>query len=118
MNFVLFFLRYVLIPYICSTDTYHLVENELVLECRIRGQPLPSITWYKNDKPIILNERFQAHYLADGVCRLTISSPTPEDSGKYKCKAENSVWSDQISHEVFFTGKICWKLHVHILCLY
>ncbi|CAH2103686.1 unnamed protein product [Euphydryas editha] len=85
-------------------DNYHLAENELVLECRIRGQPLPTITWLKNDKPII-SERYQAHYLADGVCRLTISNPTTEDSGKYTCKAESSVWSDEITHDVYFTGK-------------
>nr|XP_049692671.1 titin homolog isoform X12 [Helicoverpa armigera] len=86
-------------------DTYHLAENELVLECRIRGQPLPTITWLKDDKAITTNERYQAYYLADGVCRLCVSSPTPEDSGKYTCKAENSVWTDQITHIVSFTGK-------------
>ncbi|XP_023937954.2 uncharacterized protein LOC112045836 isoform X2 [Bicyclus anynana] len=86
-------------------DFYHLHENELVLECRIRGQPLPKITWLKDNRPIILNERYQAHYLADGVCRLTIISPNEDDSGKYTCKAENSMWSDQITHEVHFTNK-------------
>ncbi|XP_064076451.1 muscle M-line assembly protein unc-89-like isoform X2 [Vanessa tameamea] len=86
-------------------DNYHLAENELILECRIRGQPLPTITWLKDDKPIALSDRYQAHYLADGVCRLTISSPNAEDSGKYTCKAENSMWSDQISHDVYFTGR-------------
>ncbi|XP_047544107.1 muscle M-line assembly protein unc-89-like isoform X2 [Vanessa atalanta] len=86
-------------------DNYHLAENELILECRIRGQPLPTITWLKDDKPIPLSDRYQAHYLADGVCRLTISSPSAEDSGKYTCKAENSMWSDQISHDVYFTGR-------------
>ncbi|OWR50433.1 Stretchin-Mlck isoform A [Danaus plexippus plexippus] len=86
-------------------EVYHSFENELVLECRIRGQPLPSITWYKNDKPITLSERYQAHYLADGVCRLTINCPTQEDSGKYTCHAESSIWSDEISHNVQFNGK-------------
>lgn len=87
------------------SDMYHSHENELVLECRIRGQPLPIITWLKDNRPITLNERYQAHYLADGVSRLTISSPTEDDSGKYTCKAENSMWSDQISHDVHFTSK-------------
>ncbi|XP_068630255.1 uncharacterized protein [Battus philenor] len=85
-------------------DTYHLAENELVLECRIRGQPLPTITWLKDDHSIESNERYQAYYLADGVCRLAISNPTQEDSGKFTCQAENSVWSDQISHIVSFTA--------------
>lgn len=87
-------------------DTFHLAENELVLECRIRGQPLPTITWFKDGRPVDMNERYQAYYLADGVCRLAINSPTPDDSGKYICKAENSVWSDQITHIVSFTGKL------------
>lgn len=100
---VIIFIRFYGI-YCLFVDTYHLAENELVLECRIRGQPLPTITWLKNDKPI-LSERYQAHYLADGVCRLTISNPTKEDSGKYTCKAESSVWSDKITHDVYFTGK-------------
>ncbi|XP_013147395.1 PREDICTED: muscle M-line assembly protein unc-89-like isoform X2 [Papilio polytes] len=85
-------------------DKYHLAENELVLECRIRGQPLPTITWLKDDRLINITDRYQAYYLADGVCRLTISNPSSEDSGKYTCKAENSMWSDQISHIVTFTG--------------
>ncbi|XP_063632972.1 titin homolog isoform X5 [Cydia splendana] len=85
-------------------DTYHLAENELVLECRIRGQPLPTITWLKDDQPIT-DDRYQAYYLADGVCRIAISRPVPEDGGKYTCKAENSVWCDQITHVVSFTGK-------------
>ncbi|CAG5003249.1 unnamed protein product [Parnassius apollo] len=85
-------------------DTYHLAENELILECRIRGQPLPTITWLKDDRPISLYERYQAYYLADGVCRLVINSPCPEDSGKFTCKAENSIWTDQISHIVNFSG--------------
>ncbi|XP_037299651.1 titin homolog isoform X5 [Manduca sexta] len=85
-------------------DTYHLAEDELVLECRIRGQPLPTITWLKDERPVS-SERHQAYYLADGVCRLAISHPTPEDSGKYTCKAENSMWSDQITHVVSYTGR-------------
>nr|XP_037874741.1 titin homolog isoform X4 [Bombyx mori] len=86
-------------------DTFHLAENELVLECRIRGQPLPKITWFKDDKQIPSDGRYQAFYLADGVCRLAIDNPTPEDSGTYTCKAENSVWTDQITHFVNFTGR-------------
>ncbi|KPJ09076.1 Muscle M-line assembly protein unc-89 [Papilio machaon] len=85
-------------------DKYHHAENELVLECRIRGQPLPTITWLKDDRLINITDRYQAYYLADGVCRLTISNPSSEDSGKYTCKAENSMWSDQINHIVTFTG--------------
>ncbi|XP_038216981.1 uncharacterized protein LOC119835922 isoform X2 [Zerene cesonia] len=86
-------------------DVYHFAENELVLECRIRGQPLPTITWIKDNQPIGADSRFEAAYLADGLCRLTISNPTAEDSGTYTCKAESSMWTDQITHVVQFSGK-------------
>ncbi|XP_050683338.1 uncharacterized protein LOC126978524 isoform X2 [Leptidea sinapis] len=86
-------------------DKYNSTDNELVLECRIRGQPLPSIKWLKDNKLINTDERHNASYLADGVCRLTISNPTCDDSGNYTCRAENSMWSDQISHYVSFSGR-------------
>ncbi|XP_045509821.1 uncharacterized protein LOC123705188 isoform X2 [Colias croceus] len=86
-------------------DIYHVAENELVLECRIRGQPLPTITWIKDNQPVGTDSRFEATYLADGLCRLTISNPTSEDSGTYTCKAESSMWTDQITHVVQFIDK-------------
>lgn len=86
------------------TDMYHIAEDELVLECRIRGQPLPAITWLKDGREIAASGRISTSYLADGVCRLTIDKPVPTDTGKYTCKAENHIWSDHISHDVFFTG--------------
>ncbi|XP_022129575.2 uncharacterized protein LOC111003404 isoform X2 [Pieris rapae] len=83
-------------------DVYHRAENELILECRIRGQPLPTISWFKDNNPIATDDRYEASYLADGLCRLTINSPNQKDSGTYTCKAESAVWSDQITHVVNF----------------
>lgn len=86
-------------------DKYHAAEDELVLECRIRGQPCPTITWMKDGKSLSADSRYQMNYLADGVCKLVINRPCQSDSGKYICKAENPLWSDQISHEVYFAGE-------------
>nr|XP_046469209.1 titin homolog isoform X3 [Neodiprion pinetum] len=85
-------------------DTYRFTDNELVLECRVRGQPAPVISWMKDGKPLC-GGRYQQSDLSDGVCRLQISNPDSLDSGQYTCKAENQVWCDQISHMVHFEGR-------------
>ncbi|XP_025602051.2 titin homolog isoform X2 [Athalia rosae] len=85
-------------------DTFRFTDNELILECRVRGQPLPTISWFKDNQPL-LGERYRQSDLSDGVCRLQISSPNASDSGEYTCRAENNVWTDQISHMVKFDGR-------------
>ncbi|XP_077302252.1 uncharacterized protein LOC143922796 [Arctopsyche grandis] len=86
-------------------DTYHVAEDELVLECRIRGHPIPTITWMKDARVLGSDSRYSMNYLADGVCRLIINHPNQSDAGKYTCKAENSMWCDQIYHDVYFAGR-------------
>lgn len=36
---------------------------------------------------------------------MIISNPQERDSGRYVCKAENSIYDDKISHNVQFTGQ-------------
>lgn len=71
-------------------DTYNLISDELVLECRVRGQPKPIISWTKDGDFIESNTKYQQFDQADGYCKLIINSPEEKDSGQYICKAENS----------------------------
>lgn len=87
------------------TDTYNLTANELVLECRVRGEPRPTISWTKDGNFIDSDDKYQQLDQADGVCRLVVNDPDEKDSGVYICKAENSVFHDQVSHNVTFEGK-------------
>lgn len=86
-------------------DFYKYSEDELVLECRIRSQPPPKITWLKNSAPIKATSRFQITESKDGLCTLTIYNPEADDSGDYTCKAENPVSSTSLSHFVNFTER-------------
>ncbi|XP_059620294.1 muscle M-line assembly protein unc-89-like, partial [Phlebotomus argentipes] len=88
-------------------DTYNINVDELVLECRVRGQPRPSITWYKDGEELDthMNKKYEQQDSYDGFCRLLISKPTPTDNGIYICKADNPGHSDKIQHMVQFTGK-------------
>lgn len=91
--------------FIFYADSYRFSDDELILECRVRCHPPPKITWLKDGVLLQGSSRFQQSELTDGVCRLVISSPeATTDSGLYTCRAENSVWSDQISSTVHFAG--------------
>jgi len=58
------------------------------LECLVSGIPFPTITWYKDNVPIVNN----ADYLMtidNGRCLLKIRKMTKPLSGNYSCKASN-----------------------------
>lgn len=89
-------------------DTYRPDENALILECRVRGKPTPTITWLKDGQILQILDRHQQSDLADGICRLKIFNPDFYDSGLYTCRAENDTrLSDRTSQLINFeaTGK-------------
>lgn len=81
-------------------DIYHGPEKDLVIDCKVRGNPRPLITWTKDELPIEFDERMQQIEHLDGVCELIIHQPTAKDSGKYTCTATNSIGSQKSSHQV------------------
>ncbi|XP_016940406.2 muscle M-line assembly protein unc-89 isoform X12 [Drosophila suzukii] len=91
-------------------DTYSLNENELVLDCRVRGQPRPDIQWVKGTEPIESNEKYKLSDQADGYAKLTILNPTEKDSGVYWCVARNEGAENKISHQVDFKGRQHYSL--------
>lgn len=81
------------------------MSDELVIECRVKGHPLPSVVWTKDGQPLRSASRYQQSVLTDGTCRLVVHGPEPADSGLYKCTAENAVWSEQTSANITFEGE-------------
>lgn len=74
------------------------------MECRVRGEPQPSITWTKDGNFIDVVDRYVQVDQPDGLCRLIIYNPEEKDSGLYTCKADNSAGEDKTSHNVLFEG--------------
>ncbi|XP_041563715.1 titin isoform X5 [Drosophila elegans] len=91
-------------------DTYSLNENELVLDCRVRGQPRPEIQWIKGTEPIENGEKYKLSDQADGYAKLVILNPTEKDSGVYWCVARNEGAENKISHQVDFKGRQHYSL--------
>lgn len=79
---------------------YHSSENDLVIGTKIRGNPRPVITWTKDQLPVVLDDRIVQIEHLDGICELIINKPTPSDSGKYTCIAQNKLGSQETSHSV------------------
>ncbi|XP_071821894.1 hemicentin-1-like isoform X3 [Apostichopus japonicus] len=62
-----------------------LVGNTVEMRCAIEGEPLPEVSWSKNDETVILNDRVAL--MQNGS--LMIHNTLPQDSGAYKCLAYN-----------------------------
>lgn len=88
--------------FVLFLDVYHGPENDLVLDCKVRGNPRPLITWLKDDTPIEFDERTQQIEHLDGMCELIINKPTVKDSGNYSCTATNNIGTQKVSHTVEF----------------
>lgn len=103
-----------------------------VLQCRVTGQPMPSVTWYR--------EGGGAVETGDGISvsssgDLVISSVTLSDDGDYYCVASNAVGSVRSlsatldiagTHHLLYSvaeekrvcpvGILCWELHLYGCC--
>ncbi|NXG31741.1 PALLD protein, partial [Dromaius novaehollandiae] len=73
----------------------------VVFECRIRTTPTLQVHWYREYDPIIDSADFRIlrkssmppFVISEEVCTLVITEAFPEDSGTFKCVAENEFGS-------------------------
>uniref|UniRef100_A0A8C4WSQ5 Myosin-binding protein C, slow-type n=1 Tax=Gopherus evgoodei TaxID=1825980 RepID=A0A8C4WSQ5_9SAUR len=71
-------------------NTYAVAGYNATLNCSVRGNPKPKITWMKNKVTIINDPRYRM-FGNQGVCTLEIRKPNPYDGGTYTCKAVNEL---------------------------
>lgn len=64
------------------------VGSTVQFRCVNTGVPTPTVTWYKNGKPISADSRHQ--FSSNGEI-LTISNLQTTDSGTIECQASNAV---------------------------
>ncbi|XP_007935886.1 hemicentin-1 [Orycteropus afer afer] len=75
------------------------VNNPIQLECKAAGNPLPAITWYKDNRP--LSGSTSVSFLNRGQI-IDIESAQISDAGIYKCVAINSAGAT----ELFFSLQV------------
>ncbi|XP_029819877.1 hemicentin-1, partial [Manacus vitellinus] len=80
-------------PSIIGTDTPGevavILNQEISLECRAKGFPVPDIHWFKDGKPLFLGDPNVELLDRDQV--LHIRSVRRGDKGRYQCSATNTA---------------------------
>ncbi|XP_055528766.1 protein vein [Wyeomyia smithii] len=59
------------------------------LVCKVRGQPPPKVTWFKDKRSINRNVTKYAQVHLKKRSELIINSVIPSDAGEYECRAKN-----------------------------
>jgi len=90
-----------------------IVEGSSVkLECKVKGHPHPEIEWYK-DRKLVRSGRHYAISKEGATCVLTIQEAFPEDTGKYMCRAVNTISSATTEAHLKVQSKYCEEVSVH-----
>uniref|UniRef100_A0A8C9RIW9 Obscurin-like n=1 Tax=Scleropages formosus TaxID=113540 RepID=A0A8C9RIW9_SCLFO len=61
------------------------------LACKVTGVPKPSVTWYKDGRPVEVDPHHIIIEDPDGSCTLILDNMTADDSGQYMCFAISSA---------------------------
>lgn len=61
------------------------VDSDIQIHCEVQGQPLPQVTWYKDNNQVVSTDRITI----TGNNTLMITGAEGADSGSYRCEAVN-----------------------------
>ncbi|XP_004373811.1 myosin-binding protein C, slow-type [Trichechus manatus latirostris] len=84
-------------------NTYAVAGYNATLNCSVRGNPKPKITWMKNKVAIVDDPRYRM-FSNQGVCTLEIRKPSPYDGGTYSCKAVNELGAAEMECKLEVKG--------------
>lgn len=77
--------------------------DEVCLSVGIKGKPVPSVEWYKDDKKLRKTSRLKMDEKGDKFS-LVILNVAPEDSGTYKCEASSKAGTVTRTFDVNVSG--------------
>ena len=73
------------------------------LSCLVKGNPLPTVEWFKNDVNIDTSSEFIITF-NNGLCILKFDEVMLEDAGVYTCKAINKAGEAETKCELLVEG--------------
>ncbi|KIH50030.1 immunoglobulin I-set domain protein [Ancylostoma duodenale] len=82
----------------------------VVLECKVNKESHPEIRWFKDDKPVQLDQHMVMETLDDGRIKLTIHNATKEDIASYRCEAVNIAGTAKTQTKLQYATTVEQKL--------
>ncbi|KAM3924101.1 myosin-binding protein C, slow-type isoform 1-T1 [Leptodactylus fuscus] len=86
-------------------NTVAIAGYNATLNCSVRGNPKPKITWMKN-KVVITNDPRYRMFSNQSVCTLEIRKPSPYDGGTYTCRAVNDLGEAEVDCKLEVKGGV------------
>lgn len=82
------------------------VNSFVDLKCPAKGQPMPNITWLKDDQPFVTSK--MGNIMKKGW-KLTIGDLVPDDEGRYTCVISNQHGSINWTYTVEVIQRLAHK---------
>lgn len=81
--------------------------DEVRFTCKVKGNPIPDVTWYHNGKVVLDNPDFRTSYNREtGEVLLFIVEVFPQDTGIYECAAVNKHGSATTRAQLIVEGRL------------
>jgi len=78
-------------------------KQTLQLKAKVKGEPEPTVTWYRDDKQLAATLKVSIDKTKDDH-QVTIQQATSTAAGTYKCVATNKHGSAEHSAVITVTG--------------
>lgn len=69
-------------------------HQSLNLTGNVWGEPVPEVSWIKNDKELVCDERYQLKFEHGKFASIAIAAVTTADSGKYALLVKNKYGTE------------------------
>jgi len=87
--------------------------TKIIFQCRLAGEPKPSLTWYHGEKKVTESSRVKMSMKLDKkmyyLCCLEISNVEAGDAGQYKAIAKNDSGESQATINLTFEESVAGK---------
>lgn len=98
-------------------DVSVLLGETAYMECKISGEPTPTIAWFRDQQEITDSKKYQLDY-SDMVASIKIKEVTEKDAASITCEASNELGSVKTTGQLEIQGNCSFQAHCFIFTQY